>query len=248
MEEQPLKPAPSFTSTMANVFTTPGEAFGSLVGTESSVMQWLAPMIVSFVLVIASVYLISHNETLRQQLIDTQRAAMEKLVAEGRLTQEQFDAQMDRLEGGSSSMFIIFGTIFGTIFTALFYFAGALFLWLANKFILKSAQPYGTHLELYGVASWISILGGMITLLMMVGMGSIYASPGGSLAVLSSFDATSKLHRLLSSLNIFTVWQVVVIGVGLGKFSGKSSGLSIGIAFALWAVWVVLSLFLRIGG
>jgi hypothetical protein len=71
----------------------------------------------------------------------------------------------------------------------------------------------------------------------------MYASPSAALAVLSSYSPKNSMHRLLSSLNIFSIWQMVFVGIGLAKFSGKSLGTGIGVAFALWVVWVLVSVF-----
>jgi hypothetical protein len=36
---------------------------------------------------------------------------------------------------------------------------------------------------------------------------------------------------------------MVVVGIGLSKFSGKSIGVGIGTAFGLWFAWVLISVF-----
>jgi len=51
---------------------------------------------------------------------------------------------------------------------------------------------------------------------------------------------------LFASLNIFSIWEAAVIGIGLSKFSDKPTGTGMGVAFALWIVWVALSIFLGI--
>jgi hypothetical protein len=58
------------------------------------------------------------------------------MVDEGKLTQEQADQAESRTES-MGSMMIVFGAIGGAVFVAAYYFGGALFLWLANKSILK---------------------------------------------------------------------------------------------------------------
>ena len=72
------------------------------------------------------------------------------------------------------------------------------------------------------------------------------ATPSGALALLGSFDPTDKLHMLFASLNIFSIWQTVVIGIGLSKLSDKQTGAGMGAAFALWIIWVALSILIGI--
>jgi hypothetical protein len=208
-------------------------------------MLWVAPLIATLLIVIVSVVMIFTNESLKTEMKDIQSKTFQKMVDEKKFTQEEADkaeAQAESMGG----MMIAFGIIGGAVFMAAFYFGGALFLWLANKTILKSAVGYGKHLELYGIASWIGVLGGVITVLMMVGLGSMAATPSGALAFLGSFDPTNKLHMLFASLNIFSIWQTAVIGIGLSKFSDKQTGAGMGVAFALWIVWVALSILLGI--
>jgi hypothetical protein len=81
---------------------------------------------------------------------------------------------------------------------------------------------------------------------MMVGLGSMAATPSGALALLGSFDPTNKFHMLLASLNIFSIWQTAVIGIGLSKLSDKQTSAGMGVAFALWIVWIALSILLGI--
>ena len=142
---------------------------------------------------------------------------------------------------------MVIGSITVIIMIALSYFLGTLFLWLANKTILKSSARYGKHLEMYGISSWIGILGGIITIFMMVGLGSMYANPSVSLLVISNFDTTNHLHKLFSALNIFSIWQTAVIGFGIAKLSEKSNNSGLGVAFALWAIWVAIQVFIGFG-
>jgi hypothetical protein len=233
-DQSPLPSAPSLGNAISDVFTSPSEVFQSLKNTAPSSILWVAPFIATLLIVVVSVIMLFTNETLKTEMND-----------DGKLTQEQADmteAQTESMGG----MMIAFGIIGGVVFVSAFYFGGALFLWLANKTILKSAVGYGKHLELYGIASWIGVLGGIITVLMMVGLGSIAATPSGALAFLGSFDPTNKLHMLMASLNVFSIWQTAVIGIGLSKLSDKQTSTGMGVAFALWIVWVALSILIGI--
>jgi hypothetical protein len=244
-DQSPLPSAPSLGNAISDVFTSPSEVFQSLKNTAPSSILWVAPFIATLLIVVVSVIMLFTNETLKTEMKENQSKTFQKMIDDGKLTQEQADmteAQTESMGG----MMIAFGIIGGVVFVSAFYFGGALFLWLANKTILKSAVGYGKHLELYGIASWIGVLGGIITVLMMVGLGSIAATPSGALAFLGSFDPTNKLHMLMASLNVFSIWQTAVIGIGLSKLSDKQTSTGMGVAFALWIVWVALSILIGI--
>jgi hypothetical protein len=243
--QQSLPSAPSLGNTISDVFASPSEIFQSLKNTAPSPILWVAPFIATLLLIIVSVVTIFTNESLKSEMKETQGRAIQKMVDEGKLTQEQADKAESQTES-MGGMMIGIGIIAGIVFMAAFYFGGALFLWLANKTVLKSAVGYGKHLELYGIASWIGVLGGIVTVLMMVGLGSMAATPSAALALLGNFDPTNKLHMLYASLNIFSIWQTTVIGIGLSKFSDKQTGAGLVVAFVLWILWVALSILLGI--
>jgi hypothetical protein len=244
-DQQSLPSAPSLANTISDVFAAPSDVFQSLKNTAPSPMLWVAPFIAMLLISIVTITLIFTNETLKSELKETQSKAIQKMVDDGKLTQDQADKAENQAESMGGIMIVI-GIITAAIFLAAFYFGGALFLWLGNKTILNSAVGYGKHLELYGIASWIGVIGGIITVLMMVGLGSMAATPSGALALLGSFDPTNKLHMLLASLNIFSIWQTAVIGIGLSKFSDKPTSAGLGVAFALWVVWIILAILLGI--
>jgi len=140
-----------------------------------------------------------------------------------------------------SGLMIAFGIIGGSVGIAIFFFGTALLLWLVDKSLLKAAAGYGKHLELFGIASWIGVLGGIVTIIMMAGLGSMGATPSAALAVLGSYDATLTSHKLLSALNVFTIWEAIVVGFGLSKFSGKSIGAGMGVSFLIFVLMTAVS-------
>lgn len=244
-DQQSLPSAPSLGNAISDVFATPSEVFQSLKNTAPSPILWVVPFIATILISIVTVTILFTNETLKSEMKDIQSKAIQKMVDDGKLTEEQAEKAETQAES-MGGMMIAIGIISGIIFLAAFYFGGALFLWLANKTVLNSTVGYGKHLELYGIASWIGVLGGIVTILMMIGLGSMAATPSGSLALLGSFDPTDKSHMLLASLNIFSIWQAAVVGIGLSIFSEKRTSAGIGVAFALWIVWIIFSILLGI--
>jgi len=247
MEEQaPSTPTISFGNLVVNVFASPSEAFEGLRTSPTRASVWLIPLIILIIMTSLFSVVMFTNETIRAQFMDSQSQRLQERVDSGQMTQEQADqatAQMDRMGG----MMIVFGIIGGLVTISIMFFAAALILWLAGKIVLKAPAGYGKYLELWGTTSWIGILGALITLLMMMGLGSMYASPSAALAVLSDFKPTDTMHRVLASLNVFSIWQVVVLGIGLSGYAQKPSGSGITVAVVLWVIWVLITVFL-LGG
>ncbi len=243
MEEQaPSAPTISFSDIVVNVFASPADAYEGIRTSPTRASIWVVPLIVLMLLSCCFTWLMFTNESMKSQFMDSQRTRMEEQVQAGKISQEQADRGLEQMEK-SGGMLIAFGIIGGILMIGIMFFLAALIFWLIGRFGLKAEAGYGKYLELYGAAQWIGILGFIVTILLAVAYGSMYASPGGALAVLSNFNPKNTTHRLLSSLNVFTIWQMVVVGIGMAKYAGKSSGTGIGVGFGLWILWALISVF-----
>jgi hypothetical protein len=238
--EQQAAATPSMGMRIANVFMAPSEAFDGLTTQPSKTAIWVLPFILSLLLGIGITMLIFSDDILRGQVMDAQVKVLEKRVAEGKMTQEQFEQTQQGMER-MGSMFMVIGAIGAVVVLAAYFFGAALILWLLGKFGLKSPEGFSTYLSVYGLASWIGIVGGIITVLMMYGMGSLYATP--SLGLLASpFDPLSLTDLVLAKVDIFALWQAAIVGIGLGKITNKSLGTGIGIGLGLWVLWFLVSI------
>jgi len=87
-----------------------------------------------------------------------------------------------------------------------------------------------------GLCTMIGVLGGVVTLLVIVATGNMYMTLSPALLV-RDFNMENKVHLLLASLNAITIWYIGVLSVGLSKLTGRSFG-----AAALWLYggWIVL--------
>jgi hypothetical protein len=245
MEEMLSTPAQpqisSFFSRVTNVFASPGELYGEVAVTPVQRSSWLIPLLCSLLLAIVFTYALYNNPALRQQIYEIQERAMKEQVTAGKMTSEQYEQITNGMESSGATMFMLIGGTGAALTLTAMFFGISLLLWLLIRFALKSSAGYTKILEVYGLASFIGILGTIITLLTMTLFNSMYATPSGALLVLGTFDPTRFADRLLSSLNVFTIWQVVVLGFGMAAVAGKSRGTAMGMVFGLWVVWVLLS-------
>jgi hypothetical protein len=236
----------SFLTLITNVFSAPSVAATNIRDGKPSTTKWLVPFLLTCAVVVLFSYLFATNPTFHQQLLDIQSEQFQKAVQEGRMTQEQADRARDQFENLSPAIFVVFGGLAGSVFIAFYFFGGALVLWLIAKYALSATHRYGKYLELYGSAAMIGFLGAIITMMMMIGLNTMYASPSAALGVLNEFNPSLKLHKLLASANVFSIWEATYIGIGLSKFSGKSTGVGIGIGLTLLILWSVIAVMLNI--
>ncbi len=246
-QEPAAESGQSFGGRLLNVYASPSEAFDGISATPSKTKFWITPWLTLIVLGVVSFYLIYSNPVLKDQIAETQARAIQKRVDEGAMTQQQADMAQEQMESMGGIIQII-GSIGIAIFMTVYFFGGALVFWLVGKLAFKSPEGYGTYLALYGTSAWIAVLGSIITMLMVLGLSSIFATPSAALAVYSQYDPTNSVHRILTRLDVFAAWQAFVLGVGLAKITGKSTTTAIGYAMGLWVLWVLGMGYLGIGG
>ena len=219
-EQQPLSPAPSIGSTIVNVFAAPADAFTNLNATESKPSLWILPLLVSIAAVLMMIIVGFTNQSLKSQRLEATRTTLEQRVIDNKMTQEQLDQTMDGMEKGGGIVLAIQIVVVAIIFSIVF-FLSALLLWLGSKTILKLPVGYGKILELSGIATWIGVLGIFFQTLMMIGLDSIYAQPNPAIFFYQNFDITNSTHKALATINFFGIWQTIIIGIGLKKWSNK---------------------------
>jgi Yip1 domain len=237
----------SFMARATDVFSSPGSLFGEIVSTPAQTTSWLLPYIFSLIMAIVFTLAIYNNPSLRQQVYEVQEQALHKAVADGRMSQEQMETAVERIESSGPVMFILIGGGSAIVTISILFFGAGLILWLVARFGMKCTASYRKMLEIYGLVSLIGLLGSVVTLLLMNMFNSLYATPGVSLFMMDSFDRTNKGHLLLSSLNIFTLWQTAVLGLGFAKISRRSTGMGMCIIFALWILWTLIVTFVGLG-
>jgi len=242
-EQIPAPKAPGLGTTVMNAFSSPNDAFEGLRESESKPSFWFLPLILLIILASVSTVVLFSNDTLKGQILQSREQAIQKQVDSGKMTQEQADRARSQMEN-MGGMFVAIGIVASVIYLSLMFFGAALALWLVSKFALKSTAGYGKHLEMYGISSWIGILGGVVTLLMIVGLNSMYASPSAALPVYATFDPLNTTDKILAAIDIFSIWQAIVIGFGISKFTNKPSSTGIGIALGLWVLWVAVRVLL----
>jgi len=237
----------SFTDKVMNVFSAPGELFEGIAKSEKQNSNWSIPLILTMIAGIIFVFVAFSQAPIQDQMREQTEKSIQKQVESGKMTQEQADRaiSMNPAKPGSA-LFMIFGAVGVALVTAAMLFGFALGFWLVGKWVFKTATTYGKVLEVVGLSMYVSVLGSIITLLLVVAMGSLYATPSLALAV-SHFDPANKLDKFLASVNLVTFWYLAVVSVGLGKIFSVSTTKALVAVGVLWAVWTCITVFVNFG-
>ncbi len=237
----------SFTDKVMNVFSAPGELFEGVAKSEKQNSNWSIPLILTMIAGIIFVFVAFSQAPIQDQIREQTEKTFQKQVESGKMTQEQADraSSMNPAKPGTP-LFMIFGAVGVAFVTAAMLFGYALVFWLVGKWIFKASAAYGKVLEVVGLSMYVSVLGSIITLLLVVAMGSLYATPSLALAV-SHFDPANKVDKFLGAVNILTFWYLAVVSVGLGKIFSVSTAKALIAVGALWAVWTAITVLVGFG-
>jgi hypothetical protein len=244
-EPTPAPAPPPSTSLMArllNVFAVPGEVFEEVKASPFRAGNWLVPVLFSVLVGVLSALVIFSQPTIQQSLREQQEKALAQQVKAGKMRQADVDKVLEVF--GNPTVLKLVGGVSAVVASVVRVFWWGLVLWLLGKWFLKVQFDFLKGLEVAGLAMMISVLGAIVSLLMIVNLGRLFATPSLALVV-SDFDATRKSHLFLGAANLFSFWQIAVTSLGLAKLAGVPFIRAALLVFAFW--FLQESLFILIG-
>jgi hypothetical protein len=173
-----------------------------------------------------------------QNLQQAQEKKFDEMVASGKMTQAQADQAIAAVEKWMNPGFMkIMGCIGTVVANAGILFLSALIFWAVGKRALRANFDYMKAVEAVGLATMINVLGAIVAMLLAVIYGNMMVTPGPALLV-SNLDPANSGHRVLSALNVISLWHVAVASIALARLSGAKFAKA---ATWLFGIWVALT-------
>jgi len=218
---------------LSNIIAAPGETFDDVKASVPSAANWLVPALIAIVIGWIGVTLIFGNPAIQQQMRDLTDQALQKSFANSNMSQQQQDQSKEAAANMARISQMIIGYV-GVPFAvfAITFFWG-LVTWLLGVFVFKGSFPFMKAVEVSGLTSVISILDSIITTLLILVMGTVFAAPSLMLLI-KGFDPQNSLHAALATLEIFTLWTVAVRAIALSRLSGVSVAKAAAWVFGVW--------------
>jgi hypothetical protein len=191
-----------------------------------------------------SVWVMFSQPAILQQMEELQAKRYEQLIADGKLTQEQADQIQQRMGDFQRTIGRIAGTVGALFATFLWLFLLAVVFFLMLRWCFGAPLPFMKVVEVVGLSQMIGVLGGLVTTLLIVITGSMFTNLGPVLLI-PDFAADNKLHLMASSVNVFTLWWLGVLSIGLARVSNRSFTK---LAFVLYGLWAALRLIIVFSG
>jgi hypothetical protein len=232
-------PAMSLAARLLNVFAVPGQVFADVKAGPICIANWLVPALLStFIAVLTTVVVLSQPAFQRQmnELTERQAKVLDQQVKAGKLKQ----ADADRFLALART--VMEPRTWKTLLTLAAAAVGvarvfwwAFVLWLLARLFLKLRLGYLKLLEVAGLGLMISVLGAIVTLLLMLNLPGLIATPNLASAI-SDIGAVQKSALLLGAAYVFAFWLIGVLSVGLAKLAGAPIPRAVWLVFASWLV------------
>ncbi|MES1240477.1 MAG: YIP1 family protein [Acidobacteriota bacterium] len=218
---------------LLSVLLWPVETFSSVEARPT----WVAPLLLFMVLAGSMSYLIQVKID-PEEAVRTQFSKMKIEVSDEQMDKAIRDAE--NRTNGTKAALAVGGAAFQAGIVAL---VAALFLGGLRLFASEIDYRRAFSATLYGYAP--QALAGIINLPILLGRETVTfdeASQGGvlvsSLAALASEDTSAMLKTLLGSVDLFTIWTVVLLAVGFRVVGKVSTAVSAGIVILLWLIYI----------
>lgn len=238
----------SFMDKAAGVFYEPSRVFESLKTAGVKFIDWFVPVLLLALLTSVATYVRLSSPDLRFQVVQQQEAAIDKMVTEGKMTADQAQqaktTMEDRFQSGSVSVIGI-GVFTTFVFVWIIFFIISGIWLLVGKYALKGTMTYTHVMGIVGLSEWIALVGVIIGTVMSVVLSRL--DGGLQLGMLTQMNTQNKTYQLLSKVDLFTLWSLVVVSIGLAKIAGKKVSQSAIWVFGIWLLWSILSIFV-LGG
>lgn len=228
--------ATSLWSKLFNIFASPGEVFDEIRGRTPRLAHWLVPALLSCLVGIVFSVTVFSQPDLLATMSQQQEAQLQKAVDAGKMTQDQMNQQLAAVRRFMTPTLMMAFGIGGSLVGTFVYLAFiSLLVWVLADKILKGGVSFMKAFELAGLASMINVLGGLVTLWIVLIKGNVAAGPNAAL-FLASFDQTNVVHHFIGALNIFTLWYMAILALGVARTTGRSWLAAGSWVFGFWLV------------
>lgn len=238
---------PSFMDVVVGIFSEPMATFEKLKKFPLKTSTWLYPVLIFIVFAIISNIIIMSNPEIKAELVLQQKQQVEKrfekMVKEGKMTQEQADKALEQTENMMNFMSGTFGIIISVVSIITMAFAALLIVsgvyWLVWVKILQGSGKYKDAIFVNGLVYLIST----VEVILMVIFSLLMTKWFRELGVGAFLDMEEGLVKsLLSKLNPLTFWALYIVGVGMGTMFNVEKKKSLIATFTLWITYVIVSI------
>ena len=229
------KPTPGLLARVIGVLLSPRETFAAIAAKP----RWLGVMLVTMVMSSAAYYVILSSQDMQDAIVDQQITAME---ARGTTVSDDQVANIERFIGylpvGYAVGIFVLGPLFGAAIAGIV--TGIFSTLMGGNGTFKQVFAVMSHAGVVPAISALFIAGMLAAGVKPIGV----RPPGANLGVfLPMLEETSFLAVMLRSIDMFLLWWMVVLAIGLGVLYKRRTG---PIATTFIGLYVVIALLIAV--
>jgi hypothetical protein len=229
------KPAPGLVGRLVGVLLSPKETFAAIAAKP----RWLGVMIITMAMSSAAYYVILSSQDMQDAIVDQQVRAME---SGGNVASDEQVANVERFIGylpvGYAVGIFVLGPLFGAAIAGIV--TGIFTTLMGGNGTFKQVFAVMSHAGFIPAISALFIAGMLAAGVKPVGV----RPPGANLGVfLPMLEETSFLAVMLRSIDMFLLWWMVVLAIGLGVLYKRRTG---PIATTFIGLYVVIALLIAV--
>jgi beta-lactamase regulating signal transducer with metallopeptidase domain len=220
---------------MLGVLFSPRETFAAIVARP----RWLGVMVVTLILTSAAYYMILGSQDMQDAIVDQQVRAIE---SRGNAVSDEQVANMERFIGYLPVGYAVGVFVLGPLF-------GAAVAGIITGIFTTLMGGNGTFKQVFAVMNHAGVIPAL-SAVFVAGMLAIGAKPvgvrppGANLGVfLPMLEETSFLAVMLRSIDMFLLWWMIVLAIGLGVLYKRRTG---PIATTFIGLYVVIALLIAV--
>ena len=107
---------------------------------------------------------------------------------------------------------------------------------------MKAVTPYWKVAEVIGLAFFITVLEHVVTTVLAYSLDNVLATPSLMLLI-PQYSMENSLHLFASAMNVFTIWFLAVVSIGLSHLFQRDLPKVLVLVFSLWLLWTAVLIF-----
>jgi Yip1 domain len=229
------KPTPGLVARLVGVLLSPRETFAAIAARP----RWLGVMLITMAMSSAAYYVILSSQDMQDAIVDQQVRTME---SRGNAVSDEQVANIERFIGylpvGYAVGIFVLGPLFGAAIAGIV--TGIFTTLMGGNGTFKQVFAVMSHAGFIPAISALFIAGMLAAGVKPVGV----RPPGANLGVfLPMLEETSFLAVMLRSIDMFLLWWMVVLAIGLGVLYKRRTG---PIATTFIGLYVVIALLIAV--
>jgi len=229
------RPAPGLLARLVGVLMSPRETYAAVAARP----RWLGVLAITLLLAAAAQYVVLSSPDMQDAIVDQQIGAME---SRGNTVSDEQFAGIERFIGYLPVIYVVATIVLGPVISAA---VAGIVMWIFTTLMGGNA----TFKQVFAVmahAGIITALSGLFVAGMMASGAKPIGvrPPGANLGVfVPMLEETSFVSVMLRSIDMFLLWWIVSLAIGLGVLYKRRTG---PIATTFIGIYVVIALLIAV--